>query len=326
VRLDFNVLWVDDQPDHVDAQIRRIKLQMEAEGFEFNATLSRSMDEVREKIGESVFADEIDLILVDWDLGGQVQGQDVIAAIRDAVPYKDVVFYSARKPVDELRQLAFEKGVEGIYCASREELVDEVLGVFESLVKKVLDLDHTRGIVMGATSDIDYMVNQCLGEIQSQSDEDGRATLLKQALRYIDKRVEDLNETAAKLKDVTSLSELFEAHMILTSNDRLRLLASAFKAEILQPHKGFRQAVVDYQQKVVPKRNDLGHVVLVPDGKILTLTDSKGKVMSLKETRELRRLILALRGDFRKLLLALRGNVANATAPAPAGTGTEEII
>ena len=101
---------------------------MEDEGFEFNATLSRSIDDVREKIGESVFADEIDLILVDWDLGGQVQGQDVIAAIRDAVPYKDVVFYSAQNPANTLRRLAFEKGVEGIYCASREELVDEVFG------------------------------------------------------------------------------------------------------------------------------------------------------------------------------------------------------
>ena len=105
--------------------------------------------------------------------------------------------------------------------------------------------------------------------------------------------------------------------MILTSNDRLRVLAGALNAEILEPHKEFRQAVVTYQQKVLPKRNDLGHVVLVPDGKILTLTDSKGKVMSLGETRKLRRLILALRGDFRKLLLALQGG---------RNAGTQEIV
>ena len=81
------------------------------------------------------------------------------------------------------------------------------LGVFESLVKKVLDLDHTRGIVMGATSDIDYMVNECLLVIHGQFDENGRAKMLKQALRYIEKRMKQLNETATKLKDVTSLAE-----------------------------------------------------------------------------------------------------------------------
>ena len=60
--------------------------------------------------------------------------------------------YSANNDAKELRKLAFEANLEGVYCASRVELVDEVLGVFDSLVKKVLDLDHTRGIVMGATS------------------------------------------------------------------------------------------------------------------------------------------------------------------------------
>ena len=318
MRLNFNVLWVDDQPDHVDAQITRIAKQMEDEGFEFNPTLSKSIDDVRRLIGESVFADEIDLILVDWDLGGQVQGQDAIAAIREFVPYKDVVFYSAQNPASALRQLAFDMGAEGVYCASREDLVDEVLGVFESLVKKVLDLDHTRGIVMGATSDIDYMVNECLVAIHDQFDAEGKAAMLKQAMGYIEERIKELTETATKLRSVTSMAELFEAHMVLTSNDRLRVLAGVLKAKVLEPHKEDRRSVITYQQKVVPPRNVLGHMVLVPEGKIRTLTDNKGKVFTLQETRELRRLILALRTDFRKLLLALQGRVEIAAAP-PAG-------
>lgn len=327
MRLDFNVLWVDDQPDRVGAQISRIRRRMEEEGFEFSATVSRSIDDVRRLIGEDVFTDEIDLILVDWDLGGQVEGQDAIAAIRESVPYRDVVFYSAQHPANTLRQLAFDKGVEGVYCASREDLVAEVLGVFESLVKKVLDLDHTRGIVMGATSDIDYMVNECLVAIHDQFDDEGKTAMLKQALGYIEKRIKELTETATHLRGVTSMAELFEAHMVLTSNDRLRVLAGVLKAKILAPHMAYRRSVITYQQKVVPFRNDLGHVVLVPEGKVLTLTDNKGKVISLGQTRDLRRLILGLRSDFRKLLLALQGHADNAAAPSGgADTGrTEEI-
>lgn len=325
MRLDFNVLWVDDQPQRVEAQIQAIAKRMREEGFEFQPTRSQSIDGVRELIRDSVFKDEIDLILVDWDLGGNVEGQDVIAVIRDAVPYKDVVFYSARNPANELRLLAFKSGIEGVYCASREDLVEEVVGVFESLVKKVLDLDHTRGIVMGATSDIDYMVNECLVAIQGQLDDTGRARMLNAALGYIEKRIMKVNDMASNLKDATSLTEFFKAHLVFTSYDRLRLLAGELEGQVLDAQRGFRQSVVDYQQKVVPRRNDLGHVVMVPDGKRSTLTDSEGKVITLDETRDLRRLILALRGDFRELLLALQDNVVNKAAPAPSATGAEKI-
>jgi hypothetical protein len=307
LRLDFNVLWVDDQPNRVESQIKRITKQMEDEGFQFNSTLCTSMDDVRKLIAENVFTDEIDLILVDWDLGSGVEGQDAIVAIRETVPYKDVVFYSAQNPADTLRKLAFEKGVEGVYCASREELVDEVWGVFESLVKKVLDLDHTRGIVMGATSDIDHMVNQCLIAMHVKLDQAGKDAMIKNALRYIDKRIAELTKTATALQKATTIVELFEAHMILTANDRLRMLNGALKVKSFEAHKGYRETVVTYQQKVVPRRNDFGHLVLVPVGKPVTFADSKGKPVTLAETRELRRLILGLRNDFRSLLIGLQG-------------------
>src|SRR5580698_10169634 len=117
-------------------------------GFEFRPRLCRSLEEVRAFLAsdEDVFTDAIDLILVDWDLGSGAHGEAAIAEIRDAIRYKDVVFYSAQNPAETLRELAFKTGLEGVYCTSREGLVEEVLGVFESLVKKVLDLDHTRGI------------------------------------------------------------------------------------------------------------------------------------------------------------------------------------
>jgi len=306
MRLDFNVLWVDDQPNRVDSQIDAITKRMQAEGFLFSPKLCRSVGEVQAAIKDDVFTDEIDLILVDWDLGGGVVGQDAIAEIRAIVPYKDVVFYSAQTAPEELRKLAFEKDVEGVYCANREHLVDEVMGVFESLVKKVLDLDHTRGIVMGATSDIDHIVNECLRIIHDKSDEAGRAGLLKEAQGYVDKRLKDVAKMAKELENATTVTELFEAHMILTANDRLRMLGGALKGAAFAAHVEYRKKVVAYQQDVVPDRNRLGHMVLVPEGKPQAVIDSKGQQVTVEGTRELRRLILELRTDFRNLLIALQ--------------------
>jgi len=307
MRLDFNVLWVDDQPNRVNAQVERIARQMQGEGFNFNATLCRTADELKARVADDVFTDEIDLVLVDWDLGEQVKGEDVIAAIRDAVPYKDVVFYSARNQTDELRKLAYERGLEGVFCANREGLVDEVLGVFDSLIKKVLDLDHTRGIVMGATSDIDYMVNECLIAIHTKVDDPGKTAILTEIRERIRTRMTDFDKLLKKLENVTDIKEFFKAHMLFTANDRLRILASALESPTFTQHKGYRDAVTTYQKKAVPDRNILGHQVLVPEGKPSGVTDAHGKVMTLEETRELRKLILELRSEFRSLMNALQG-------------------
>lgn len=127
MRLDFNVLWVEDQPNYVEPQITPIKQRMREEGFEFNPILCQSIEQVRDKIADEVFKDEVDLLLVDFDLGAGVQGQDAIAEIRGTVPYKDVIFYSANNSADTLRQLAFENNLEGVFCAGRNDLIEEVM-------------------------------------------------------------------------------------------------------------------------------------------------------------------------------------------------------
>lgn len=324
MRLDFNVLWVDDQPERITAQITRIAKQMEDEGFLFRPRHCKTAGEVQNLVGQDVFADEIDLILVDWDLGSGVEGQDIIASIRETVLYKDIVFYSSNKPVDELRRLAFDEDAEGVYCASREGLVEEVLGVFESLVKKVLDLDHTRGIVMGATTDIDVTVNQCLTCIEEQADDAAKQALLAEALGLVEQKLKEATETVTKLRVAKSLGELFEAHLVFTAYDRLRILARVLKQATFAEHAKYRKSVTEYQNSVVPKRNTLGHVARTRQGDAYVLVDNKGVAMTLDDTRALRRLILGLRSDFGELLAALKGKGKAPILPDSAGGTSAE--
>ncbi|WP_186038476.1 hypothetical protein [Burkholderia gladioli] len=304
MRLDFNVLWVDDQPNAVNAQITRIRTLMADEGFNFSPTQCRSIDEVEALIAGDVFQDEVDLILVDWDLGGGVHGQDVIGRIRQVAQYKDIVFYSARTRAAELRQLAFDKELEGIYCASREELVDEVFGVFESLVKKVLDLDHTRGIVMGATSDIDHMVHSCLIHIEAQLDDAGKKALVDQAIKRVQERVKDIVKKGEKLGAATNVATILEAHMIFGASDRLRMLRRLLEADAA--HAQSVATIRSYMDNVVPDRNVLGHMVLAPEGRPQAVVNIEGKQINLDDMRTLRKTILGLREDFRALVDALK--------------------
>lgn len=307
MRLDFNVLWVDDQPDRVESQTKPIAKRMEVEGFQFNPTRCVSMEEVRRLLREDVFRDEIDLILVDWDLGEGVQGQDAIFEIRETVPYRDVIFYSARNPTEELRKLALDRGIEGFYCASREELVDEVLEIFHALVKKVLDLDHTRGIVMGATSDIDQTVRECLIIIHEKLDGASQQAMIEETLSRVDDYVQNVSRQATKLRKSPTMAAFFKAHMILSSKDRLKMLSESLERNMFSVPASATAAVGRYSDQVLPGRNDLGHRVLSPEGKPQAIANDEGKQVSLSEMRELRRLILGFRSDFRNLRDALKG-------------------
>ena len=306
MRLDFNVLWVEDQPDRVQAQASAIQRRMADMAFEFSPVFCQGIDEVKARITDDVFTDEIDLVLVDWDLGEAERGQDAIVAVRNALQFKDVIFYSARNETNELRRLAFESGVEGIYCSTRNDLVEEVIGVSESLTKKVLDLDHTRGIVMGATSDIDHTVKECLAALHGKLGEEAQASVVSEGIALVRDRLKSHSSTLDKLAGAPSLPALLEKHAIFTANDGLRILSRILKGDEFGELASFRETVTTYQQEVVPRRNVLGHQVLTPEGRPVAVADIENhKEVTLEELRDLRRTLLDLRGQFRSLHLAV---------------------
>jgi hypothetical protein len=310
MRLDFNVLWIDDQPEQLEPQITAIRRDMAEHGFEFCPTQLSSLDDVRALISDDVFTDEIDLILVDWNLGGEVRGQDVIAEIRETIPYKDIVFYSSLTPVTDLRKHVHEVEAEGVFCIGKNGLIGEVMGVFEALVKKVLDLDHTRGIVMGATSDIDHMTMSCLSAIDGAGSEEEKKVLLDKTKKLVGKTLKDLAKKAKELESATGFTAMLEAHAFFTANDRLRVLNTILENTKYDHHEMLRAGLKTYIKDVVPKRNELGHLVLVPAGKASEFIDGAGKVVTLEDMRELRKFLLGFRSDFRKLRDALNKAVA----------------
>ena len=306
MRLDFNVLWVDDQPDRVTSLIDSIKRDMANEGFEFNPRQCKTHSEMKLAIADNVFTDEVDLILVDWDLGQNIHGEAVIEDIRKIVRYKDVIFYSGQASAQELRQKVFDKQLEGVFCVGRDDLVNEVIGVFESLIKKILDLDHTRGIVMGGTSDIDYMVIECLKLAHGKLNEPHRTNFLTKALNKVEVKIKDLQKIHNKLTAEKNIDNLIKTHMLFTSNDRLILLNRILKTNYKSDYPQGIETIKKYQDEVIHQRNLLGHAVLVPNGKPSAVIKDDGKTVDIAEMRELRKLILKLRSDFRDLLIAMK--------------------
>jgi hypothetical protein len=137
-------------------------------------------------------------------------------------------------------------------------------------------------------------------------DEDGKARFIGEALKRVAEQVKNIINQGEKLKATPSVEALFKAHMLFTSDHRLRLLANILSMKEFEAHATGVATVKSYREGVVHERNTLGHTVLVPEGRPNSVVDDAGKVVDIHQMRELRKLILGLRADFRTLLNAMR--------------------
>lgn len=301
MRLDFNVLWIDDLPLAIDSYIKAIARRLIKEGFNFRPTNVTTIDDCIKHLGDDVFRDEVDLVLVDYDLGAGGTGDKALQEIRHVLPYKEIIFYSANA-AGSLKRLAFEQDVQGLYCASREDLVDTVVGVFETLIKKILDIDQMRGIVMGATSEIDVLIQDCLlkiGENKEESD-----NIFKLAQSRIKKSEERSALNYAKALSMNSLPELL-ADRALSAQPKAILLTEMLSLTPYSHLREQRKMVQEYYSNIIPKRNTLGHARLIAENGTKVFQDREGKTVSSDEMRELRCDLLVHREQFLKLAEAL---------------------
>jgi hypothetical protein len=302
MRLDFNVLWVEDQPAAVQSQRERISVLIRKEGFKLQTVFAESLDKAKTFLSSGIYGDHIDLILMDYDLGNGPKGDDGLVEVRHKFQYKDIVFYSAH--TSQLLEKVVNKHLQGIFCSSRDDLPDTVFGVFEALVKKVLDIDHVRGIVMGASSDIDHMVNLSLVTVFNASDDGARKATLKLIADRMKEIRKNFEKIAKAVEEVTHVDKLFDKHAVYTSVDRLHLLRKTLAA--IGKYATECDSMKDYATNDLPKRNDLAHIRVVRDGFARKLFDRNEKELTADEMKALRVSLLAHVEKFEVLESALR--------------------
>lgn len=306
MRLDFNILWIDDQPAAIQSSVQRLERRMKEEGFQLQPTVVTSVTEAMTRLRGDVFADNIDLVLVDFDLGQGTSGDVGLREIRGRVEYKEIIFYSS-KPTADLKELAHRQSVEGVYCSSRDDLIETAIGVFETLIKKVLDLDHTRGIVMGATSDIEHLVHDVLLDFHRSQDDEGKGRIRTAALERIQEKLTRFTEAAEQAKNEQAIERIFELYDLLTAADKLRMLIHELKSRADEGVKPARTLLSTYYSNIIPSRTLLAHVRMHinQDGtRVLRARD--GRELTQEQLRTLRRELIAHRVNFLDLGRMLR--------------------
>ncbi|MGV8935104.1 MAG: hypothetical protein ACOH1I_10795 [Gallionellaceae bacterium] len=308
MRLDFNVLWVDDQINAMQSTRERIELLVKKEGFRLRVISASSIEGAKTYLSDDIYGDHIDLILMDLDLGAGGRGDQGLVEVRNLFPYKDIIFYSSQ--ATDLLNLVANKKVQGVFCSTRDELANTVDGVFDALVKKVLDIDHSRGIVMGATSDIDHYVNDCLALSFESSDDKLKTAALAVVARHVGEKRKSIEKDLAKVAVIKHVTELQEFHNVYTSNDRLRLLKNVLQGE--GSHDNSIVAIAEYLLTTVPKRNNLAHVRVKVNGFSRKLFDRDNIELTNEDMKFLRQELLEYQDLFEALFEKLRSSAPQA--------------
>jgi hypothetical protein len=259
VRLFFNIIWIDDQPDNVIPIIERLKGIFADEGFILNYRLVQNIESTLLILDESVYSDNVDLILVDYDLGTFAKGDEGIVKIREKIKYKDIIFYSGNNPKQKIRDGLI---LEGIYFSDRQNLLLTVEDVFNSITKKYLDIDHLRGIVLGATSDLEFSVNHFIKRLHEISDDSKKQDIVKIIKNEIFKEKGVKYRFTNDFESIESSNDfnyIIENYNILTPMNRSIALRKIFK-KLIPSEKKLIEELESYEKDILPKRNDLAHL------------------------------------------------------------------
>lgn len=261
MRLDFRILWIDDQPKHVASFAEGIRRKLKDLGFHLDLVAAENLSKVEHYIGEHIHDDGIDLVLVDFDLGTGNGGEVALSAIRERFPYKDLIFYSATD-TEKLRTIAFNSKIDGIHFSTRLSLVDDTSKVIGNLLRKTLDLDHMRGVVMSATSDIDYMVEKSLLAVYERLEDERKPDLLKKMIDSLKTKIERYQKDIEKAESKNTFESILKLKHLFTAFDRLSVLLEELEVWAVDSSSEYLDQGKIYQNDVIPRRNKLAHAML----------------------------------------------------------------
>ncbi|MCD0164347.1 response regulator [Deinococcus sp. 12RED42] len=302
MRIDFNVLWIDDQPESVRDQIETLEGDLKLEGFRLQVVSVSSLEEARAHLGQDIYSDCVDLILVDYHLGEGPDGDSVIKMVKETLPYKDVIFYSAQS--DNLKNLLREADVQGVYTAHRGELTDTIMAIVGVLIKKVIDVDHARGMVMGASSSIEEMISECISEIYTSNNEKFKKDAIGILQIEADKIAKSLSKELEKIKAITDLREISKYHRVYSANDRIKLLIQLI--QLSSKNLDFLGDINIYMSQTIPTRNLLGHKSGTKNGFKVTIFRKDGTELTMEDAKELRIALINHYENFENLLEAVK--------------------
>lgn len=259
MKLEYKILWVEDNPKSIRRDKRKISEYIEELGFICGIQEINNFSSFEKDI-RYINTSEYDLLLIDLDLGNQEtkdEGNTIITKIRDEQVYTEILFYSSQ--YEELNRKLNEHFVEGIFTSSREELQDKVKRIIDVTIKKTQDVNNLRGLIMAEVAELDKLKEKIILKASPKIDD-------KAIEKYTLKKVKDSgngNKNKAKkfLDDISEVTFeiLFNNLGFIDSNKKAMAIGEILeKLNITVVTK--QDFIQPYIDNILAKRNKFAHI------------------------------------------------------------------
>jgi DNA-binding NarL/FixJ family response regulator len=251
MKLCFSILWFDDNEDYfksAEDDIKELEYAIANWGFTPKIiTISKS-----EEFTSHHPYKEFDLIVVDHNLYQGKNGSDFINSIRNNQIFTEIILYTSLN-TDALWKALFENRIEGVYISNRENIFGKIKSIGYQSIRKILDLENMRGIVMAEVGDLDHLLEQIIIKGFETLEEESQMNLLQ---RFSRKLQEDHKSCEQKITDFIASPD---------ANGMLHFCDSNKKWEnfnrLCKIHKQIKKPdeINDYVQEILLPRNFLAH-------------------------------------------------------------------
>jgi len=164
----FNIAWIDDNFNDTQMQsgTEQLKRKLKRKnGFSlkledvYEEVSDGDLDSLLLKISRNIdLSNSIDLVVVDCQLGGETTGEKIAKRFRDTLPSVDILFYSGKENVQDLRQILAKEGVDNVNCIGRASMVDGVFSVIENIIDRSYKISTLRGVILNSVCEMDQLI------------------------------------------------------------------------------------------------------------------------------------------------------------------------
>ncbi|NOU35835.1 MAG: response regulator [Kiritimatiellaceae bacterium] len=296
MKIDYKILWIEDQPSEVEFHVEAIRRKLGELGFnlDLDSRLTISNDDLQALEGRLEIYNPYDLIIFDYDLGkDQTNGAEIAHSLRRLI-YTDMIFYSS-KPAEDMRKALFDLRVDGVYIVTRTDLHRDGSDIIEDQLKRICDLNNMRGVVLDEMSKLDKKLRLLLVRKFRALDHSQKDTQVQRTTKRFNKRAEACKKQA---------DEMSHENFIAAVEDPLAMEYGCVRDRLdsMEVLKGLPNGLLDVLNKMQKLRNELAHqeaTLKEEDGRIYLenstqYKDGFGHAQFMEIRKELRQLATAI--------------------------------
>jgi CheY-like chemotaxis protein len=264
MNLDIGILWIEDSfsPEE-EASLRR---RVQEAGFIARIDTIPNGTQIDELARQHQLYHNYDIILLDYRLQDE-KGDDLAPRVRELFPATSILFYSGSVAEQRLRQLIAAKEVEGVFCSARGRFIQRAGALIDQTARALDRLSGMRGLAMKVVAECDDLMKSAILSM------DARDKKCADKVADLDQNVfEDLEGVRAAYQAAQDLDQRIKTRAVdsmkLFKHFRrlLKVVAANPQAfglddERVEELRALRVTTLEYDRRVLTKRNVLGHVV-----------------------------------------------------------------